>query len=548
MVRHYRDHSMFHLCIVLICSMNLLAASLAAAEGDAPVTRVTRSATSKFFLRHTPDGSHIVYASQHANRRAANQILVGARIVQIDGKNDRQLLTAYNAQIQIQEHPVVSPDGKTLLVSGGGNDTGNSSKDVFVADLDKQYQARNLHKVIPGDGVSLGEEPVWSPDGKQIAFVTIDERIWVADADGKNKTTVAQVSGSYCHQPDWSPDGLWIAFASDREGNIELFKVRRDGTELTRLTDHPGIDCRPRWSRDGKWILFSSNRAGNFDLFVVRPDGSDLRQLTTNFTPDDHGDWSPDGKSIAFVSMRDGAFDIYRMAVPAELRIGERIVSGQSPISELPSDLALHYSFDRETETEKQVVDLAGRNHGQLVDAKIVRDGPRGRLSFDGLNSYVHCGNGELLRINGALTISVWVRPTTFSGNHYLVSKQGWNIYLGATGTPHFETRSAKDDAWDTLPATSTLKAGEWSNVVAVFDPAAKKLLLYVNGKLSSEKSRVDGGIGGTAGYPLELGHYNLSKTQKYAGQMDELRIWRRAFSADDVSSEYTRQAELVKP
>ena len=522
--------------ITLLFSLGIIAPALDAAEIEPPLTRVTRSATSKFFLRHTPDGSHLVYSSQHANRRHANQLLVGARIVKVDGQGDRQLLTPHNAEVQIQEHPVVSPDGTRLLVSGGGNDTGNSSKDVFIADFDRAFQAKALRKLVPGDGVKLGEEPVWSPDGKQIAFVTIDEQVWVADANGQNKATVAQLSGSYCHQPDWSPDGLWI----------ELFKVRRDGTQMTRLTDHAGIDCRPRWSRDGQWILFSSNRAGNFDLYAVRADGTDLRQLTTHPSPDDHADWSPDGKSIAFVSMRDGSFDIYRMPVPLDLRIGDRVVPSENPFGEMGGELVLHYNFDRESDTTNHVVDLIGRNHAHLVDAKVVHTGPQGRLTFDGVKSYATCGNGETLRIGGPLTISLWVRPTAFSGNHYLVSKHGWNLYLGSSGVPHFETRAAKDEAWDTLPGATALKAGEWSQIVAVFDPAGKKLHLYVNGKHSTEKPRLDGGIGSTVGYPLELGHYNMSKTQKYVGQMDELRILRKALSPEDVAREFERQAPLV--
>lgn len=526
-------------CVLLL----LCVVPLHAAENDPPVTRVTRSATSKFFVRHSPDGSHILYSSQHANRRHMNQLLVGARIVGIDGKNDRQLLTPFNAQVQIQEHPSLSPDGTKLIVSGGGNDTGNSSKDVFVADFDKSFQAKNLRKLIPGEGVQLGEEPVWSPDGKQIAFVTIDERLWVCDADGKNKGVVAQVSGQYCHQPEWSPDGRWLVFASDREGNIELFKVRSDGLDLTRLTDHAGIDCRPRWSRDGQWILFSSNRNGNFDLYVVRPSGVDLRQLTSHPTPDDHADWSPDGKSIAFVSMRSGSFDIYRMTVPADLRIGERVIPSQDTSRETDGELALYYSFDRESDGSAQVIDLAGRNHGQLMDARLVREGNQGRVSFDGTKSYINCGNGDSLKIKGPLTISLWVKPTVLNSNHYLVSKQGWNIYLSTGGNPHFETRSAKDDAWDTLPGTIPVKVGTWSQIAATFDPMAKKLSLYVNGQACGDKPRTDGALGAAIGSSLELGHYVAGKSQKYSGQMDEIRILRKAMSPAEIASEYRRQA-----
>ena len=47
--------------------------------------------------------------------------------------------------------------------------------------------------------------------------------------------------------PSWSPDGNWIAFLSDRDGNVELYKMRADGSEVTRLTDNPAWDGMPSW-------------------------------------------------------------------------------------------------------------------------------------------------------------------------------------------------------------------------------------------------------------------------------------------------------------
>ncbi|MBM4074885.1 MAG: hypothetical protein FJ267_04500, partial [Planctomycetes bacterium] len=337
-----------------------------------------------------------------------------------------------------------------------------------------------------------------------------------------------------------------LVFATDREGSVDLFSIRWDGTELTQITSDPGIDCRPRWSRDGQWILFTSNRSGNFDLFVTNPTGDDVRQLTTDPSPDDHADWSPDGQTIAFVSMRAGSFDIYRMPVPTDLKIGERLVPTRSNPQPQSKGLVAHYTFDRESESEKVVVDMAGRNQAQLVDAKIVRNGNRGRLFFDGVKSYAICGNGESLRIQNALTISLWVKPSTMNGNHYLVSKQGWNLYLGGGGIPNFETRTAKDDAWDTLSGKAPAKAGEWTQVVAVHDPNAKKLSLYVNGQMTAEKPRLDGALGAATGFTLELGHYNQSRNQKFAGDMDEVRFYSRALTATEITEEYNKQKPVV--
>ncbi|MEX0725074.1 MAG: hypothetical protein WD065_02315, partial [Planctomycetaceae bacterium] len=400
-------------------------------------TRLTKTYFSKFFLRFSPDGSRIAYSTHYANRRAANQILVGLRLMKADGSDDKRILTKHDSQVQMQEHPCWSPDGKHLLISGGGNDTGNSSKDVLIADVDEAFNISNLRKVVPGAGVTLGEEPSYSPDGKYILVSTPSEQLFVFDADGKNQSKLVQVDGLYCHQPDWSPDGEWIAFASDRDGNIEIYKVRWDGTELTRLTEADGIDARPRWSPDGQWILFTSNRTGNMDLHVMRHDGSLVRNLTNHPAVDDQADWHPDAESIAFVSMRDGGYDVYSLPVPTDLRVSPDPPPSASP-TKSTGDLVAYYSFDRLIDGNL-IRDQIGRNHMSIFDAQVVEQNGHGALALDGEKSYGVCGNGADLRLGGPMTLSFWVRPASDSGNGYVVSKQAWNVYLGQ-GVPHFET------------------------------------------------------------------------------------------------------------
>src|SRR5262249_23086430 len=159
------------------------------------------------------------------NRRHSNRILTGLRVVGIDGRGDRPLLPGmYDRSVQIQEHPAFAPGGKTLYLTGGGDDLGNAAKDAFLCDIGADLKAGNLRKLVPGLGVTVGEQPTPSPDGKTLAVCSYGRTLWLCDASGKNKRALARSSGSYLFQPAWSPDGQWLAFASDQNGDVEIYK------------------------------------------------------------------------------------------------------------------------------------------------------------------------------------------------------------------------------------------------------------------------------------------------------------------------------------
>src|SRR5262249_37558514 len=120
------------------------------ASGQSPtVTRLTRTYFPKAFLSYSPDGSHLIYSRHHANRRASNKILVGLRIVRADGSGDRPLLPDFDHLVQLQEHAAFAPDGKTLLLTGVGNNPGQHANDTIRADLSRDLHASNLPQRIP---------------------------------------------------------------------------------------------------------------------------------------------------------------------------------------------------------------------------------------------------------------------------------------------------------------------------------------------------------------------------------------------------------------
>lgn len=132
-----------------------------------------------------------------------------------------------------------------------------------------------------------------------------DYEIYVMNSDGSNVTRLTNHPA-----PDtpisWSPDGTKILFVSDRDGPEEIYIMNPDGTGQTNLTNDSARDTSPDWSPDGTTIAFMSNREGNFQIYVMNADGSGVTRLTFNSAEDGGPRWSPDGTNIVFTSDRDG--------------------------------------------------------------------------------------------------------------------------------------------------------------------------------------------------------------------------------------------------
>lgn len=103
--------------------------------------------------------------------------------------------------------------------------------------------------------------------------------------------------------PAWSPDGKQIVFVSDIAGRTNLWKVNASGGWPIQLTQNDERQYGPVWSPDGKWIVYEQDHAGDelWDLYAIPSDGGEIINLTN--TPaireqDPH--WSHDGRTIAF--------------------------------------------------------------------------------------------------------------------------------------------------------------------------------------------------------------------------------------------------------
>ena len=138
-----------------------------------------------------------------------------------------------------------------------------------------------------------------SPDGSKLAFSYRGD-IWVVPADGGHATPLT-THVEMDDNPVWSPDGKWIAFSSNREGGQDIFVIPSQGGRTQRLTFYPGGDTPSDWTPDGKSILFRANREGiDNALFALDVNTTSFRSLYSDFMSLGNPRMSGDGGLIAF--------------------------------------------------------------------------------------------------------------------------------------------------------------------------------------------------------------------------------------------------------
>jgi tricorn protease len=169
--------------------------------------------------------------------------------------------------------PIWSPDGKTIA--------------YFTTE--GNFQSLELYDAIAGTKkrLPLGDPPllcrqtaVWSPDSKRIAYVDNRLELWVLDvASGKN-TLIDQGTyrGASSILPSWSPDSQWLAWSRDLPSNVDVVLLHSFATgKNTQITDGLAEATEPVFDRNGKALYFLAST----DVGVGR-DFEDLSSLNAH--------------------------------------------------------------------------------------------------------------------------------------------------------------------------------------------------------------------------------------------------------------------------
>jgi WD40-like Beta Propeller Repeat len=258
-------------------------------------------------VRAAPAGENgaLVFTCGEGASRAGSQVYPeGICVTDPDGGNSRRLdgdPVAFANSPGGDSEPVWSPDGRQIAwvrsVGTGG------VREVFVMNADGT-EPRQL--------TSLGgfaRSPSWSPDGAKIAFA-LHNGISLVDVEGG---AIHQLTGvaPLASDPAWSPDGTRIAYVAHAgfactsgsdacPGRNALRSIASDGTDERVVSDVSTIDFRaPSWSPDGANIAAGCSNM----LCIVSAAGGEPRRLDIAGTAPS---WSPDGRRIAFsrITMR----------------------------------------------------------------------------------------------------------------------------------------------------------------------------------------------------------------------------------------------------
>jgi TolB protein len=201
----------------------------------------------------------------------------------------------------------------------------NSSPTEDALARPDERHLRNVRQLTFG---GENAEAYFSADGKRLIFQSTRDgypadQIYTMRRDGGELRRVSTGKGR-CTCAYFFPNGRRILFSSthlagdapppppDRSRgyvwglfpSYEIFTARPDGSDLRRITDHPGYDAEATISPRGDRIVFTSLREGDLDLYTMDRDGKNVRRVTRALGYDGGAFFSPDGKQLVFRAQR----------------------------------------------------------------------------------------------------------------------------------------------------------------------------------------------------------------------------------------------------
>ncbi|HEX9693065.1 MAG TPA: hypothetical protein VGA22_13305 [Gemmatimonadales bacterium] len=291
-------------------------------------------------------------------RRNACAVVAGAIMATACGGGESTLPVprVLDAAHELPNQAEYSPDGSRLAYYTEGSE----GLELYVANADMSDPVRLATAVNGGD-------PVWSPDGREIAHMLLGGLdVWAWPVDGGAPRQLTDAPGLEAPLR-YHPDGRRLSYLATLEGGIRFFDLdlesmasrlimlhgrpavgwwSPDGTRMAYELDFIGVEntlwvadgqgggarqltvpgdrlAGWDWSPEGHYLYYVSNRTGFGDIWIVPADSGEARQLTRDVRADYQPWWSPDGRWLAFLSARGRQTDVWLVSVDGgpEIRV-----------------------------------------------------------------------------------------------------------------------------------------------------------------------------------------------------------------------------------